>query len=216
MIDSILYRPTESEHYDREAHVFGIDYYDRDSKGEDDFSRKLIWFYVYGDEDIRAEFRGSMEYLFEHLFEEDSENWDILTLYPTSTEGEVNTNLRKLFEEVIDGSSIDYDQVIFRNRNIEENHEINSVRKKVLNLEDSIDITGDVEGKNVIVADNITLSGTSMMHAVQELYRAGANKVACVCLGLGLEGKKNDQELEGNTAATEIINNYGKNPNNNT
>lgn len=200
-----LYRVADSKYYDKKANIFGLDYYDRDSKGEDEFSRKLIWFYVYGDEDIQEEIKERTQVLFEQVFEQDDVEWDLLTLYPTSTKGGVNIHLRDIFHEITENSDTDYEQVLFRNRNIEENHEIDSTRKKVLNLEESVDVVENVEGKNIIVADNVTLSGTSLLHATQELYEAGANRVACVSLGLGVDKKEKDQVLDSGVTASEIM-----------
>jgi len=205
-----IYRLADSKYNDRKAHIFSLDYYDRDSRGEDEFSRKLVWFYVYGDGEIEDELKERSGELFRSVFEDDEEDWHLLTLYPTNTKGGVNVHLRNVFQDVTEDSGTDYEQVLFRNRNIEENHEIESVRKKVLNLEDSIDIVEDVKGKNVIVVDNVSLSGTSLQHATQELYRAGANRVACIALGLGVGNQEDDTVLEPGDTASEIMDDHEK------
>lgn len=202
----VIHRVAESKYFDRKANIFGLDYYDRDSRGEDDFSRKLVWFYVYGDDEIQEEMKEQTQQLFDQLFEQDDVEWDLVTLYPTNTRGGVNIHLRDIFQDITDETDADYEQALFRNRNVEESHEIDSIRKKVLNLEDSIDIVEDIEGKNIVVVDYVTLSGTSMLHATQELYDAGANRVACICLGLSLDHKGGDRVLDGNISASEIIN----------
>ncbi|PSH01898.1 MAG: hypothetical protein BRC26_02800, partial [Nanohaloarchaea archaeon QH_8_44_6] len=72
--------------------VLGLGEYKKD-KGEDDFSRKQVWFYVYGDEDIESEFETELEEMLNSRFVEDSLNWDLMTLYPTHYKGQVNANM---------------------------------------------------------------------------------------------------------------------------
>ncbi len=209
--DPYIYRIANSIYYDEPAHIFGMDYYDPDSKGEDDFTRKTVWFYVYGDEDIEEEFKDRLKDLFKTRFVNDRVDWDLATLYPTHSKGEVNPHLQRLVENVSEELAIDYDQVIVRNQKIEESHELDTPKQKVVNLEGSIDIDGEVEDKNIIVVDNISLSGTSLLHATNRLLDEGAERVACVVLGLSDTMKENDwTDIDRETGASAIMEKFSK------
>lgn len=188
-----IYRGIDSKFFDNRARILGLDYYNKKSMGEDDFSRKQVWFYVYGDEQIQKEFAIELRRLLTRRFEKDEAEWDTLTLVPTHVKDEVNPNMRDLAEDAVKGSDeLEYNQVLRRTETIQENHELDTMREKLLNLEGSLETQGDVEGKNVIVMDNISLSGSSMNQAVEVLKRNGAEKVACVTLGLGKGQKESD------------------------
>lgn len=177
------FRQLESKYYQHSVPSLSVDYYDPDSHGKDDFSRKQVWFYVYGDEDLTEEFKEKVSEMFEeHIANSDIE-WDLLTLYPTHVEGGINPHLRDLFLDVAGNYGIQMDQVLERTETIEENHEIKGEKSKVVNLEGSVDTTKDLDGKNVIIVDNIVLSGTSMLHGANKLKENGADKVLAVSLG---------------------------------
>ncbi len=184
-----IYRGIDSNFFDSRANILGLDYYNKQSMGEDDFSRKQVWFYVYGDDQIKKEFAIELRRLLTRRFEKDEADWDTITIMPTHVKDEVNPNMMDLAEDAVKGFDLKYNQVLRRKETVQENHELETLREKLLNLEGSLETQGDVEGKNVIVIDNISLSGASLNQAVETLKRNGAEKVACVCLGLG-EGQK--------------------------
>lgn len=182
------------------AHIFSLNYYKKSSSGEHDFSRKQAWFYVYGDEDIRNEFATDITEMVDSLFVKDKEKWDVITTYPTYVKNKVNSNLNCLVKQVSENTGIRNEQLLRRKHTIRESHELNSVREKIINLEGSINVEGDVRGKNVILVNNISLSGVSLMHATDMLKEAGANKVACVCLGVDYQKNEEDYEFTDETA----------------
>ena len=47
----------------------------------------------------------------------------------------------------------------------------------------SIKVNGDVSGKNIILMDDITTSGCSLLACKQLLLDAGANSVICFAFG---------------------------------
>jgi phosphoribosylpyrophosphate synthetase len=202
-----LYRSLVSERYNEVADIFGLDYYNRDGCGEDVFSRELVWFYVYGDEELREKLGSSFSDMMETIFSEDSEEWDLVTLYPTNVKNDLNQNLLQLVRERSEEFGIPFRQVIWRTDNIRDNHEMDSFKKKVVNLEDSVDVA-DVEGESVIVVDNITLSGASMLHATEKLKEKGADRVACVCLGMGVGGRMVDEEID-DRSFSEVVDERG-------
>jgi hypothetical protein len=207
--DNYLFRIAESPFYEKPAPIFALDYYQPDTHGEDDFSRKQVWFYVYGDDDIEREFREKLIDLFDIRFVQDETDWDLITVYPTHIEDGVNPHMIELFQAVGDNSEIPLNQVLRRNETIAENHNLDSLRQKVVNVEDTIDLAGDIEGKNVILVDNISISGSSLLHGARILEENGAEKVACVCLGISAKNVSKDRDdLPRDMGATDIMNKF--------
>jgi hypothetical protein len=178
-----LFGKAELKQYDNPCPVLALDEYKKD-QGEDEFSRKQVWFYVYGDDEIEEEFHSDLKSLIESRFQGDDIVWDIMTLYPTHVKNEVNPHMQGLLRRLSSETGIEYRQVLRRNKTIQENHELDSARAKIVNLENSIDVKG-VEGKNVILVDNITLTGTSLLHGANKLIENGAENVFGLCLGMG-------------------------------
>ncbi len=189
------FRMLESKYFQHKIPLAALDYYDQNSHGEDDFSRKQVWFYSYGDDEIEAEFREGLNNMLETLFSDDDTEWDLITLYPTHAKEVVNPNLRDLMMDVSADNNIPMRQVLERTETIRENHVMDKEKMKAVNLEGSIDITADVEGKNIILVDNLALSGLSMLHGTECLKKHGANKVFAVSLGTALEKKDETTEI---------------------
>lgn len=190
------------KYYGNQCPVLALDEYKKD-QGQDEFSRKQVWFYVYGDEEIEKEFHKDLKSLLKSRFVDDEIDWDLMTLYPTHVEGEVNQHMQMLLKGLASETGIRYDQVIERSKTVKENHEIESKKAKALNLEGSIKV-GDVEGKNVILVDNISLSGISLLHGAEELLNNGAENVFGVCLGMGTEFP-NKELINRDKKASELI-----------
>ena len=185
-----LFGKAESKYYENSCPVIALDEYNED-QGEDEFSRKQVWFYVYGDDEIEMEFHEDLKSLIEDRFIDDDIDWDLMTLYPTHVKGEVNPHMQTLLKGLSSDTGIKYQQVLHRNETIQENHELESGKAKIVNLEGSIDVD-DVQGKNIILVDNITLTGTSILHGANLLLENGAENVFGLCLGIGsnFPGKK--------------------------
>lgn len=198
------FRILESKYFQHKVPLAALDYYDQNSHGEDEFSRKQAWFYSYGDSEIEAEFKEGLNEIFELLFSDDDTEWDLITLYPTHAKGEVNPNLRDLMLDVSADIGIPMDQVLRRTETVHENHVMDEEKSKAINLEGSIEVNGDVEDKNIILVDNIALSGVSMLHGAELLKKSGANKVFAVSLGTGLEKKYETTEID-DKSATQLL-----------
>lgn len=181
-----VFRNLSSRYYDKQLPVIALDEYKPESHGEDDFSRKQAWFYTYGDEDIKEEFREMFTELIRNHLENDDIKWDFMTTYPTHAEGVVNPNLRDLMMEVASDTEIGFDQVLKRTHTVRESHELQDEKAKVVNLEGSLDVERDLEGKNVIIVDNIALSGVSLLHGATQLEQAGAENVIALSIGAEL------------------------------
>jgi hypothetical protein len=173
----------ELEYFSNPCPVLALDEYKKD-RGEDEFSRKQVWFHVYGDDEIEEEFYHGLKDLIETRFQNDKINWDLMTLYPTHVKGKVNPHMDILLKRISKNTGIAYRNVIHRTQTTEENHELESTKAKVVNLQGTATCE-DVEGKNVILVDNITLSGTSLLHGANLLIENGAENVFGVCLGMG-------------------------------
>ena len=197
-MDSFIYRKVDSKYFDYPADVLGLDYYKEDSAGEDDFSRKQIWFYVYGDDELKTEFKAGFENMFETLFGESSDYWDFMTLMPSHEKGGFNRNMIELAEELSNDAGVEFNNILHRNHTIRDNHELNSLREKVINSEESIDLQGDVEGKNILLLDNLSLTGCSLMQVTELLKRNGADNVVCMVLGMDTNGE-NDIKFDGSS-----------------
>lgn len=172
----------------------------RKDQGKHDFSRKQVWFYVYGEDGLEKEFRTELEDVVNSRFVDDEIHWDMMTLYPTHAKGEVNRNMRRLIEAVSSDTGIKYEQVLERTKKTKENHELDSKRAKAVNLRGSIDVK-DFDGGNVILFDNISLSGTSMAHGASKLKEAGAENVFGVVLGLAEDFPGKRREGRSKTAS---------------
>lgn len=199
------FRVLESHYYQHKVPLVALDYYDQHSHGEDDFSRKQAWFYSYGDKEIEQEFREGLMAVFEMLFLQDDAEWDMITLYPTHAQGEVNPNLRSLFLDISGDTGIPMEQVLNRTETVRENHIIENEKSKVVNLEGSIAVNRDLTGKNVILVDNIALSGVSMIHGANMLKKNGAENVFAISIGTALEHKDKTTEIEEGQNATDLL-----------
>lgn len=206
----MIHRYVDHDHFSEGAHVFALDYYKPSSRGEDDFSRKHIWFYVYGDDEIGEEFRQNLSELVNSVFVDDEITWDYLTLYPSHQEAEFNANMQELTEQVSKDTGIAYSELIERKRTVMQSHELDTEDQKIVNLKDSIEIDPEVEGKNVVVVDNVSLSGISLAHVTSRLLDEGAENVACLVLGVSDDEEYEDRELDDDIKASKIIQDYRK------
>lgn len=202
--NNYLFRTLSSPHFKYDTPVLALDEYKPDSHGEDDFSRKQAWFYTYGDEDIEEEFRSQLVDLVNEYFVEDEIDWDMITLYPTHAQGGINPNLRQLMMDVANESEIAFKQVLRRSQTIRESHELEDEKAKVVNLEGSINVDRDISGKDIILVDNISLSGTSILHGANRLKKNGANNVFALVLGTATNGK-GAKDPDQNLTASQLL-----------
>ncbi|MFB6208958.1 MAG: phosphoribosyltransferase family protein [Candidatus Nanohaloarchaea archaeon] len=179
-----LYRQTDVNEYDQPAHIFALDYYRPGSGGDHEFSRKETWFYYFGDDEIQEEFTERVDDMVNELFVENSVDWDYFTLAPSSRKASLNEHMEKLCSAISEKKVMEYRQVLERSRGIEESREFESVKQKLANQKNSIDIKEDVDGKNIIIVDNVSVSGISLAFLTELLLNAGAERVSCLVLGV--------------------------------
>jgi phosphoribosylpyrophosphate synthetase len=199
------FRKLDSTYYKHEIPSISLDYYEPDSHGNDDFSRKLVWFYVYGDEELATEFKESLTDLFRDYIQDSDTEWDLMTLYPTSNKAGINTNLRDVFTQVSEEVGIPMTQVLERIENVEESHNLDNEKAKVVNVEGSVEVTQNLDGKNVILVDNIILSGTSLLHGASKLKEYGAENVLAVSLGTDKNRQEKTREIKEGRDITKLI-----------
>lgn len=206
-----LYRRTKVEGYDDTAHIFAVDYYKPGSGGEDDFSRKEAWFYYDGGEELEEEFGQKLEKILQDLFVDNSIDWDIITLAPSQDIDSLNENMLAIVKEASDEIGIEYRQVLRRYRPVKKTMEMGSSHQMLMNLKDSIEVTEDVEGLNVIIVDNVSIFGFKLAHLTEMLLEAGAKKVFCVVLGV-TNGERGIDDLERGLTASSAVRAYGGEP----
>jgi hypothetical protein len=181
---------TSKKLYPEIVHIFGIGHYKSKGLGEDDFSKKLIYFYKYGNEpDFFLE---KLIDLFNLRFKGDTIQFDCIAVYPTRKKDTINPHMKALAENLSKSVGIPYKQIIRRNKDIKPNHELKTFEERAENVKGSIDITEDVAGKNIIILDNTTTTGISLIDAANLLLEKGARNVVCICLGLGYKNKDSD------------------------
>ena len=175
------------------VHVFSPTHYIRHSQGEDEFSRRLNNFYIYGNEP-EAFLRMVMD-LFDRHFKKDPLKYDFVTLQPSRIKNSINNNMKSLVENFSKETDIEYKQILNRNKTIKGNHELNTYEERKKNMEGSIEITTNVKGKNILILDNITTTGTSLLYSANLLKEKGTKNVVCIVLGLSDAEKETDFDL---------------------
>lgn len=199
-----LYRRTDVEGYDDTAHVFAVDYYRPGAGGEDDFSRKEAWFYYDGGKELEREFGEKLETILEDLFVDNTVDWDIITLAPSEKIDGLNEHMLSIVEAASDQTGIEYRQVLRRFRTVRETEEMGSSQQMLLNLKDSIEVTEDVTGLNIIIVDNVSIYGFKLAHLTEKLLEAGAERVFCVVLGVTNSERGIDDLEKGLTASSAV------------
>ncbi|MCK4326947.1 MAG: hypothetical protein KAW41_00545 [Candidatus Diapherotrites archaeon] len=169
--------------------VFAINHFYPEEK-EDEFSKKLMGLYLHGyAEDF---FLTQLSELYNLRFKGDSVKFDYLTLYPTHEKNGENKNLENLAKNFCKLVNLEYRQILRRNRNIKKMHELRTFKERLENIQGSVDILEDVKGKNILLLDNLTITGISLIDMANLLIQKGAKNVVGVCLGVSAKNKETD------------------------
>lgn len=185
------------------AHAFAIGHYVDMKDGNDDFSKKMMHFYKFGnDMDF---FLSRFLDIYKTYFENDKLKFDIISLVPTHEKSGINKNMQALAEKLSIVIKIPHEQILARNRAIKGSHEISTFKERYENIGGSMDVIENVSGKNIILMDNVVITGTTLLEAARVLKENGAKTVVCMSLGLGIKGKETDYYLGGNMMASELI-----------
>ena len=184
-------------------HVFALGHYRNLEAGKEEFSMKMNGFYLHGYS--KEYFLGLLLDMWKMHFQNDAIKWDVITVYPTRDKGRFNENMVWLATELSKRTGVPYRQILERNRPIKPSHELANVDERYDNVKDSVDVTEDVTGKNVLIMDNASTSGLSLLAAKHKLLSMGASHVAGICLGLGELGKDTDYDINPAKKASEMM-----------
>lgn len=204
-----LYRRTDVEGYEDTAHIFALDYYKPGSRGQDEFSRKEAWFYYDGGEELEQEFSQKLETILQDLFVDNTIDWDMITVAPSEEVDNLNENMVSLVENASDDLGIEYRQVLRRFKSAEDTEEMGSSRQMLRNMKDSIEVTENVEGLNIIIVDNVSIYGFKLAHLTEKLLDAGAESVFCIVLGV-TSGERGIDDLERGLTASSAVRAFGE------
>lgn len=174
---------TAKKHYNYIFHVFGIGHYVRHKVASDEYSRKINNFYLYGND--KQDFLDALIEFFKKYISNAKPTFDCITLYPTHKKDKLNEHMISLLNGFSEATGLKYKQILRRNRTIKENHKLGSVEERRDNVAGSIDILEDVKDKNILIMDNVSITGTSLLDIGNELVKSRAKIVAGICLGLG-------------------------------
>lgn len=185
------------------THAFAISHYVDMKDGNDNFSKKMMYFYKFGnDADF---FLSRFLDIYKTYFEKDKLKFDIISLVPTHEKSGINKNMQSLAEKLSLSISVPYEQILVRNRAIKKSHEISTFTERYENIMGSMDVIENVSGKNIILMDNVVITGTTLLEAARVLKGNGAKTVVCMSLGLGIKGKKTDYYLDGTMRVSELM-----------
>ncbi|MEW6529186.1 MAG: hypothetical protein AB1391_04815 [Candidatus Micrarchaeota archaeon] len=125
--------------------------------------------------------------------------FDLVCLCPSSSKGSLNENMNKLITEFCKKTGVENKQILTRIRDTKKQHEILTKDERILNVKDSLDLTENIEGKNILVIDNLSNSGST----AQEVHRLIVHKnkaKTCIflCLSLGYKGRNIDFDINPN------------------
>lgn len=199
-----LYQRTDVTGYSSPAHIFGIDYYEPGSQGEDDFSRREVWFYHCGDEGLKEEFGGRLEQLLLELFIDNTISWDFITLAPAEEKDKVNPNMLEICEDAAEVLGIEYRQVLRRSETITERSEMRAPEIEIEDMEQTIEVSSEVSDQNIVLIDNVSISGLKLAYYTNLLLKAGAKRVFCVTLGVTNHERKVKELASGVTASAVV------------
>lgn len=191
-IEYVYYRGQKCKDLDEVVPVFGFGHYIPIEEGKDDFSKKLNGFYKHGY---------SFDYFFRRLLKfykkrvEGDVNFDLICVCPSHKKDVINEHMVHLAEAFSKEVGIQYKQILFRTKDTERQHELDTDEKRKDNVKDSLSISEDVKGKNVIILDNTCITGSTC----QEIYRIMKGGEADLCLfislGLGAKATKCDFDI---------------------
>ena len=164
--------------------IFSLGHYKNVTAGTDEFSKNLMNFYLYGNDKFASYLLNRLCTTYKEWFEPDRFMFDYICVIPSHTKNEVNMQLEQLAKSFGNAIGVEYKPLLVRNRDVLKQHEINTVEKRLENVRGSISVNHNINGKSILVLDNITTTGVTIMVAHDALKAAGAKEVIFFTLGL--------------------------------
>ena len=183
-----LLRVASSPGYNSKVHIFAFDHYKKTDSGNDEFSKQANHFYLYGY--FESFFFEKFKDLIERYFMNAKPRFDYMALYPTGKQNNFNPHMDNLLKKVAAATGMPYKEILRRNKDIEPNHSLKTFEERKTNIIGSIDILEDVQGKRILVVDNTSTTGISLIDVTNQVLAKGATAVVCLCLSLS------DREIE--------------------
>lgn len=197
-VEYYYYRGRKCKDCGKPMPIFGLGhYYPKDAKAEDDFSKKLNYFYMYGNETEFNYFLEGFVDLYKKRIEGDI-RFDFVTVCPSHEAGKVNEHIVKLAKMFSKATGIEYKELLKRTRAVTAQHLLGTDKERMDNVAESITAEEGVEGKNILVIDNTSISGSTVREVHRAMKKGGANSCVFLCLGLGHKGKDVDFDINPN------------------
>ncbi|MCL5433353.1 MAG: hypothetical protein M1538_00015 [Candidatus Marsarchaeota archaeon] len=179
--------------------IFSLGHYKSKLEGSDEFSKKIMFVHLYGDNKFIPYFFERLCTTYKEWFEPDKFAFDYICVIPSHKKDQINANLKYLAEEFGKFINVNYTPLLLRNREVSEQHKINKIEERLENAKESISVNGNVKDKTILVLDNITTTGITIMVAHEALKQAGAKETIFIVLGLSSHfGIYNDFDLNPN------------------
>ncbi|MFH1261113.1 MAG: hypothetical protein ABII39_04205 [Candidatus Micrarchaeota archaeon] len=185
------YRGEKCKECNNAVPIFALGHHKPLEEGEEQFSKVCMGFYKHGY---------SLQYFLKRLVqlykERNDIQFDMICLCPSSKKDSFNENMKKLTEEFYKTVQLPYKQVLHRTKDTDKQHELKKKEERIENVKDSFSVSEDITGKNILVIDNLSTSGST----AQEIHRLivhkhNAKSCVFVCLSLGYKAKDLDFDL---------------------
>ena len=186
------YRGEKCKECDTPVPVFGLGHYLLLKEGEDEFSKKVMGFYLHGYQ---------FNYFLNRLVEfydtriKNDVHFDLVCVCPSHEKGKTNENMIKLAIEFSKRTGIPYKQVLRRVKDTKSQHELTKKEEREVNVKDSFGVLEDLTGKSVIVLDNTSISGATAKEIHNVMKKKNAKSFILICLGLGPLARHQDFDI---------------------
>lgn len=161
--------------------VFGLDWY-RPKSGCFDELQDLA---KYGRDEPIALFRPRLQDMVHRRFLRDRWNYDYITVFPGHEEGQLSPQLVELAKDAVIETSIIYAPLLERTETTERQREKSREGRKEVARDPgaTLKARANLDGETVILLDDISTSGNSLLAGAHLLREAGAGRVIGLTLG---------------------------------
>jgi hypothetical protein len=193
-VETFWYRGQKCKHCDKIVPVFGLGHHVPESDGEDEFSKKGINFYKWGNKKEETYFLERINKLYQERFK-GTMNFDIICIIPSHEQGKSNEHMEMIAQKIAATIGARFARLLERGRTVKSQHELPGVDAREENVRGSLTVKEDVRGKSILVLDNTCISGANSRTAFDCLTEAGACNVVFIILGLGNKAKDIDFDI---------------------